>query len=276
MKAEKLTLLDLVEVRFEKALAARKKENERSRAKLKELNATLAGMKDRRFRSEEKIAEATREYRALLAEAKALAAEEIKKANVTEADVEAGSVGIRDFMTADKKKKEIEAARLAEEHITAARVPIRGLFLKLYEIDKLIGEMQEGISILTPRGAELFYTQIEAFKRDLESAGVRGIVPQIARTLKQEALNDYAMAKKNAALYHTKQWSVKSFEDAELLVLDQILQGAHLNSFHEYLESIRGLSFSTLTVGYSPCDLPGHSAGEFWTVSMRGQAAART
>jgi hypothetical protein len=72
------------------------------------------------------------------------------------------------------------------------------------------------------------------------------------------------MATKGAILHHGKQWKVKSFEEAELIALDPVLQERHFEDFRKFLDSIRGLEFSEMNVNYNPSDSAGRAAGEFW------------
>ena len=87
-----------------------------------------------------------------------------------------------------------------------------------------------------------------------------------------EAANDFAMAAKGGSLFNCKIWKFRNIAGARLIILDPIVQPAHFEKLREFIElNIRGKAFTEATVGYSPGDGFGHSAGDFWLMSMRAK-----
>jgi hypothetical protein len=108
----------------------------------------------------------------------------------------------------------------------------------------------------------------------LEEAGIGNTGSTTSHFKTQEATNDWSMATKGAILHHGKQWKVKTFEEAELIALDPILQERHFEDFRKFLDSIRGLEFSEMNVNYNPSDSAGRAAGEFW-MDFRAKVSER-
>ena len=104
-----------------------------------------------------------------------------------------------------------------------------------------------------------------------KAEGPADLAEMARQNVKQlEAANDFAMAAKGGSLFNCKIWKFRNIAEARLIILDPIVQPAHFEKLREFIElNIRGKAFTEATVGYSPGDGFGHSAGDFWLMSMR-------
>jgi len=271
-KEKLLTLIDTASARFEKISQERDKVNAPAREEIKQLGAERASIQAKRDELNGRVAGMTAEYRQVLAEMSAEEAKRITEANITEQDLEAGRISAVEFLRFGKKAHEVQAGAwlIAGEKIGKVRDTIRSLRGQVYELDAQLADLNERIGYAFRQIGGLFYFQIEAIRRELLNAGVGGVGAQILRFAKQEVDNDLGMAAKGGSIFHCKMWKFKDIEEAELVILDPILQQAHFEKLRQFIElNIRGRAFTEVTVGYSPGDAFGHLAGDFWLLSMR-------
>jgi len=271
-KEKLLTLIDTAAARFEKISQERDKVNAPAREEIKQLGAERASIQAKRDELNGRVAGMTAEYRQVLAEMSAEEAKRITEANITEQDLEAGRINAVEFLRFGKKAQEVQAGGwlIAGEKIGKVRDTIRSLRGQVYELDAQLADLNERIGYAFRQIGGLFYFQIEAIRRELLNAGVGGVGAQILRFAKQEVDNDLGMAAKGGSIFHCKMWKFKDIEEAELVILDPILQQAHFEKLRQFIElNIRGRAFTEVTVGYSPGDAFGHLAGDFWLLSMR-------
>jgi hypothetical protein len=260
------TLLDKTEAKLEEIIVQKREANIRVREKMMKLFEERTALKKEHDELEGRIQKLTSEYTEALEERRAEKVKQIEEASVTEEDLKAGRVNVNEFFAVGKRKADIEKeSRLAAEtKMDKVRGVIRSLSAERYGIVKKLCECEEKISRSYSELAVNFRFQLKAMQEGLEEAGIGNMRLSTAHFKRQEAENDWTMATKGAILHHGKQWKVKSFEEAELIALDPILQERHFEDFRKFLDSIRGLEFSEMNVNYNPSDSAGRAAGEFW------------
>ena len=261
-----LTMLDLVRERFETIVKKNDERNQLARANIEKLGVDREKIRGELVALEEKISPLTAEYKTILAEMTAAEQKRISEDSVTENDLAEHRVNVREFVAVGKKNEQIlaEAKTAAEAKLEKARAIIRRLRRGIYERLDQAAMIDEKITQLNAEVALDFYNSLDGMRKELEAAGVGRGWLTTAHHLSQERKNDWGMSAKGAILWHAKSWTVKTIDEAELLALDPILQEQHFGEFGKFIESIRKLDFSELTINYTPSEFGGRPAGDFW------------
>lgn len=263
--AKPLTVLDRAQARFEKLVAEKDAANLKCRARVAELLKEKEGLVKEHNSLAEKIKALTADYLQLQDNLRAEQKKLIAEDSVTEDDLKAGRVDIREFFAAGKKNEQIraEATAAADQELKKARDVIRLLKAEQLEIIGKVRKLNEDTAFQHGYLAENFFYQLKAMQNELQAAGATGLEVTFAHQALQEAHNDLSLLK-GAVLFHAATWTVKSMAEAEAVMLDPRLQEKHFPEFRAFLDEIKGLDFAELTFHYLPCEFVGRSAGSIW------------
>lgn len=259
------TMIDKTEERFEKAIASRDEMNLKSRQTAERASAESAKLEARIGELRSRVEKMTEELRAVAGEIRGKEEAVISEGAVTEDDLKAGRVNVREFLSVGKNRDEIlaEARRQAAEKAAPARDAIRKIRREVVELELKRAELQETIARAYASVAEGLYVSLKYFLQTLEEAGITAPRTAAAHERTKQARNELFLVQ-GAPLYSAKTWKLKSAEEVEELSLDPVVKKEHLENLEKIAAEIRGLEFETVDVHYLPGEAFGRPAGEFW------------
>ena len=264
-KGEAVTLADKAEGRLKLALADMESANEAARARLAGFLEERAKIEKRIADLEGRAAKMAGEYRVILAELRAKERAAVEAGSITEADLKAGKLSLREYMATGTTRGEIldRAKKAAADKMAGPRETIRRLRFEALEARSELRKLDESISYQKTGAGSRLYSTLKILTEELERAGVKSGTAEGARFVRQEADNSLALAR-GVVLFHPASWVLRTVEEIEELTLDPIIQDAHFQKLQKIADELRGQTFESVSLSYSPGPGHGHNAGDFW------------
>jgi len=259
------TLFDKAEGRLKLALADLEAANEAARERLAGFLEERAKIEKRIEDLEGRAAKMAGEYRVILAELRSKEKAAVEAGSITEKDVRAGKLSLREYMVAGTSQGQIleKALEAAAQKMTGPRKAVRELRFQALEGRAELRRLDEKIIYQKTGAGSRLYSTLKILTEELERAGVKSGTAEGAKFIRQEADNSLALAR-GVVLFHAASWTLRSAAEVEDLELDPIIQPAHFDGLRKIAEELKAQVFETVTLNYSPGPGHGHNAGDFW------------